>query len=43
MIAFRSSRRETVEAYETPGNLANGANVAGFMKVANVMLDKGIV
>jgi glutamate dehydrogenase (NADP+) len=27
----------------TPGNYVNGANIAGFMKVADAMLDQGIV
>jgi glutamate dehydrogenase (NADP+) len=29
--------------YGTPGNLVNGANIAGFLKVANAMLDQGVV
>jgi glutamate dehydrogenase (NADP+) len=35
--------RETAEAYGTPGNYVNGANIAGFLKVANAMLDQGLV
>jgi glutamate dehydrogenase (NADP+) len=34
---------ETAERYGTPGNLVNGANIAGFLKVANAMLDQGLV
>jgi glutamate dehydrogenase (NADP+) len=34
---------ETAEKYGTPGNLLNGANIAGFLKVANAMLDQGLV
>jgi len=34
---------ETAERYGTPGNLLNGANIAGFLKVANAMLDQGLV
>jgi len=34
---------ETAEKYGTPGNLVNGANIAGFLKVANAMLDQGLV
>lgn len=34
---------ETAEKYETPGNYVNGANIAGFLKVANAMMDQGIV
>jgi glutamate dehydrogenase (NADP+) len=33
----------TTEKYGTPGNLVNGANIAGFMKVADAMLDQGLV
>ena len=29
--------------YGTPGNYVNGANIAGFLKVADAMLDQGIV
>jgi glutamate dehydrogenase (NADP+) len=31
------------ERYGSPGNYVNGANIAGFLKVANAMLDQGIV
>jgi glutamate dehydrogenase (NADP+) len=34
---------DTAEAYGTPGNYVNGANIAGFLKVADAMLDQGIV
>jgi glutamate dehydrogenase (NADP+) len=34
---------ETAEAYGTPGNYVNGANIAGFLKVARAMLDQGVV
>lgn len=43
MIAIHKSCYETAEAYGTPGNLVNGANIAGFLKVANAMLDQGLV
>jgi glutamate dehydrogenase (NADP+) len=33
----------TAEAYGTPGNYANGANIAGFVKVVEAMLDQGVV
>ena len=29
--------------YGTPGNYVNGANIAGFIKVADAMLDQGVV
>jgi len=34
---------ETAEEYGTPGNYVNGANIAGFLKVADAMLDQGLV
>ncbi len=43
MIAIHRNCYETAETYGTPGNLVNGANIAGFLKVANAMLDQGLV
>jgi glutamate dehydrogenase (NADP+) len=43
MIAIHKSCFETAEAYGTPGNLVNGANIAGFLKIANAMIDQGLV
>jgi len=34
---------ETAQEYGTPGNYVNGANIAGFLKVADAMLDQGLV
>jgi glutamate dehydrogenase (NADP+) len=34
---------EASERFGTPGNYVNGANIAGFLKVADAMLDQGIV
>jgi glutamate dehydrogenase (NADP+) len=34
---------ETAEAYGTPGNYLNGANIAGFVKVVDAMLDQGVL
>ena len=34
---------ETASKYGTPGNYVNGANIAGFLKVADAMLDQGLV
>ena len=34
---------ETAEEYGTPGNYVNGANIAGFIKVADAMLDQGVI
>ena len=33
----------TAEEFGTPGNYVNGANIAGFLKVADTMLDQGVV
>ncbi len=34
---------EAAERFGTPGNYMNGANIAGFLKVADAMLDQGVV
>jgi glutamate dehydrogenase (NADP+) len=34
---------ETSERFHCPGNYVNGANIAGFLKVADSMLDQGVV
>ena len=34
---------ETAARFEAPGNYVLGANVAGFLKVADAMLDQGVV
>ncbi len=34
---------ETSERFGTPGNYVNGANIAGFLKVADAMMDQGLV
>ena len=43
MKAIHHQCRETAERFGTPGNYVNGANIAGFMKVADAMLDQGLV
>ncbi len=43
MIAIHKNCYETAETYGTPGNLVNGANIGGFLKVANAMMDQGLV
>jgi glutamate dehydrogenase (NADP+) len=43
MKAIHKQCRETAHDYGTPGNYVNGANIAGFVKVADAMLDEGIV
>jgi glutamate dehydrogenase (NADP+) len=34
---------ETSERFGCSGNYVNGANIAGFLKVADSMLDQGLV
>ena len=34
---------DAAERFGTPGNYVNGANIAGFIKVADAMMDQGIV
>ncbi len=45
-IIMRSIHEACVDAgerYGTPGNYVNGANIAGFIKTANAMMDQGII
>ena len=35
--------KDTAEEYGTPGNYVNGANIAGFVKVVDAMIDQGLV
>jgi glutamate dehydrogenase (NADP+) len=34
---------ETAQRFGTPGNYVNGANIGGFLKVADAMMDQGVV
>jgi len=43
MMKIHKACYETAKEYGTPGNLVNGANIAGFIKVADSMLDQGLV
>ncbi len=43
MKAIHKVCAQTSEKYGTPGNYVNGANIAGFLKVANAMMDQGVV
>ncbi len=43
MIKIHKNCYETAEKYGTPDNLVNGANIAGFLKVAQAMLEQGVV
>ncbi|MBM3308280.1 MAG: NADP-specific glutamate dehydrogenase [Candidatus Eisenbacteria bacterium] len=43
MKAIHKACYETSKEFGTPGNYVNGANIAGFLKVANSMMDQGVV
>jgi glutamate dehydrogenase (NADP+) len=43
MINIHENCRKTAEEYGVAGNYVNGANIAGFLKVARAMLDQGVV
>ncbi|MBI4500861.1 MAG: NADP-specific glutamate dehydrogenase, partial [Gemmatimonadetes bacterium] len=43
MVAIHQACFETAEEYGRRGNLVDGANIAGFVKVANAMIDQGVV
>jgi len=43
MIAIHKNCYDTAKAYGDPGNYVMGANIAGFLKVANAMLAQGVV
>jgi glutamate dehydrogenase (NADP+) len=43
MKNIHSACTEAAERFGNPGNYVNGANIAGFLKVADAMMDQGIV
>jgi glutamate dehydrogenase (NADP+) len=43
MISIHKQCFDAAEEYGQPGNLVMGANIAGFVKVADAMLDQGLV
>jgi glutamate dehydrogenase (NADP+) len=43
MVAIHKNVYETAERIGQPGDLVAGANIAGFVKVADAMLDQGLV
>ena len=43
MQSIHSACLSASEEYGTPGNYVNGANIAGFVKVADSMMDQGVV
>ena len=43
MISIHENCRKTAEEYGHAGNYVIGANIAGFLKVADAMMDQGLV
>ena len=43
MNSIHAACHRTAEKYGTPGNYVNGANIASFLKVADAMMDQGLV
>ena len=43
MVKIHAASAAAAEEYGHPGNYVMGANIAGFTKVANAMLDQGVV
>jgi len=43
MVRIHDTCITTAEKYGKPGNYVDGANIAGFLKVADAMLDQGLV
>jgi glutamate dehydrogenase (NADP+) len=43
MQAIHKTCVEAAEEYGTPGNYVNGANIGGFVKVADAMMDQGLI
>ena len=43
MVNIHRNCRDTAEAFGVPGNYVAGANIAGFVKVADSMLEQGVV
>ncbi len=43
MKAIHKAAYDAAEWVGTPGNYVNGANIAGFLKVADAMMDQGVV
>jgi len=43
MKSIHDASVAAAEEFGTPGNYVNGANIAGFVKVADTMLDQGVV
>jgi len=43
MKSIHKTAKEAADTYGTPGNYVNGANIGGFLKVADAMMEKRLV
>jgi glutamate dehydrogenase (NADP+) len=43
MKSIHQASLGAADQYGTPGNYVNGANIAGFVKVVDAMIDQGVV
>lgn len=43
MKSIYQNCRQAAKDYGHPGNLAAGANIAGFIRVADAMMEQGII
>ena len=43
MVGIHDRCAETADTYGSPGNYVVGANIAGFVKVADAMLAQGLI
>ena len=43
MVNIHKNAAEAAKKYGSPGNYVVGANIAGFVKVADAMLDQGVL
>jgi glutamate dehydrogenase (NADP+) len=43
MKSIHQTAKQAAEAYDVPGNYVSGANIGGFLKVANAMMEQGLV
>jgi glutamate dehydrogenase (NADP+) len=43
MKSIHQTAKDAADAYDVPGNYVSGANIGGFLKVANAMMEQGLV
>lgn len=43
MKNIHKNAADAAKTFGTPGNYVNSANIAGFLKVANAMMDQGLI